>query len=259
MTKELYFKEHGNMQGQTVLLLHGFCGSSKYWENVIPLLSKDMHVIVPDLRGHGESPSPEGGFSIEDMAEDVHRLIEKLGTGKVFLFGHSLGGYVTLAFAEKYRENLAGYGLIHSTAFPDSQEAKEGRLNSIKKIGEEGIEPFVDQLVPKLFANPSQTGIVDSVRLAKEIGAGTSPQGAIETLNAMRNRTDRNHVLKKETTPVLLTAGKGDKVITPDSTFSVSGGHITQILLEHSGHMSMYEEPEKLAESLQEFIRLHTM
>lgn len=142
----LCYAEQG--QGEPIVLLHGYCGSSEYWDKVVPLLSDKYRVIVPDLRGHGHSDAPLGAYSIEQMADDVMKLLDELKIDKVTLFGHSLGGYITLSFTQRYASRLNGFGLIHSTGFPDSDEAKEKRLNAISTIQSEGITTFIDGMVP---------------------------------------------------------------------------------------------------------------
>src|SRR5690554_1641282 len=91
---EMAYEDYGT--GEVVILLHGFCGSSAYWKNVIPVLSQGFRVIVPDLRGHGRSSVPEDTYTMDQMADDVKHLLDALHLPKVMLIGHSLGGYVTL-------------------------------------------------------------------------------------------------------------------------------------------------------------------
>src|ERR1700730_12546520 len=105
--------------GEALVLLHGLCGSSAYWEKVLPSLSEQYRVIAPDLRGHGHSGISEEPYPMELMAHDIAELLEKLQIPQAILFGHSLGGYVTLAFAEFYPEKLHAISLIHSSGFPD--------------------------------------------------------------------------------------------------------------------------------------------
>lgn len=94
------YQEQG--EGETVVLLHGFCGSSAYWEKVLPLLAEQYRVICPDLRGHGSTDAPMGAYTIEQMADDVVGLMEELGIEKYTLLGHSMGGYVALSLAQRY-------------------------------------------------------------------------------------------------------------------------------------------------------------
>ncbi|PZE20434.1 alpha/beta fold hydrolase [Paenibacillus xerothermodurans] len=248
----LAYKAHG--EGQAVVLLHGFCGSSAYWEQVLPLLPDNYRFIAPDLRGHGESASPEGEYTMEAFAGDLAELLQQLRIERAIVLGHSLGGYATLAFAERHPELLAAFGLIHSTAFPDSDEAKEGRLKGMDTIREKGISAFVEGLAPKLFAPVHLQTMAQAVRETVAIGRGTHPEGAIRTLDGMRRRPDRNHVLAEAKMPVLIVAGDHDQVIPAERAFSVTGGQIAQRQIAGAGHMSMMEAPHKLAQVIVEFI-----
>ncbi|MGM0845468.1 MAG: alpha/beta fold hydrolase [Bacillota bacterium] len=248
---ELSFTDHG--EGQTVILLHGFCGNSDYWERVMPLLDQ-FRVIAVDLRGHGESGIPEGGYSIDDMAKDIYYFMDQKQLKDVYMLGHSLGGYVTLSFAENFPDKLKGYGLIHSTPMPDDESAKEKRTDSIKKIESEGMHAFIDELVPNLFNRDRLEELKVEVDKAKEIGYNTSPAGAKETLKAMRSRGGFQHVIENSRLPVLLVAGAKDQVVPKEKTFISDGGHIKKVLLEESGHMGIFEEPEKLAYEIKNFL-----
>ncbi|MEH7302159.1 alpha/beta fold hydrolase [Neobacillus drentensis] len=239
-------------EGMPVVLLHGFCGSSRYWEEVIPELSRNYRVIAPDLPGHGESETLSNGSTIEAMADRIKELIDGLNLEKVTMFGHSLGGYITLAFAEKYSDQLNGFSLVHSTAYPDSDEAKKGRQGNIEKVLQQGVRPLIDGLVPKLFS-PEHKG-EEYVETAKEIGYGTTQEGTIHALQSMKDRPDRNHVLENTELPVLLLAGEQDQIIPAERTFSVTKPNITHSLIQGSGHMSMYENSKDLIREIQAFL-----
>lgn len=250
---EIAYKVMG--EGETIVLLHGFCGSSAYWDKIVPELSTQFRLLLMDLRGHGESTSNTSPFTIDDLAKDIKEILDSLKLGQVFMFGHSLGGYVTLSVIEHFPEKIKGYGLIHSTAYPDSEEAKIGRTNSANLIEKNGIHPFIDGLVPKLFSDESLEHLIEDIRLVKEIGYSTNPNAAIDTLLAMRGRPDRNEVLKKDI-PTLLVAGENDKIIPSTKTFSVEEKHISTKLIRNSGHMSMYENPQELIQTIREFMDL---
>lgn len=239
-------------EGNPIVLLHGFCGSSRYWENIISELSNRYRVIAPDLPGHGQSETLLHGTTIEAISESIKGLIDGLNVGKVTMFGHSLGGYITLAFAEKYSEKLSGFSLVHSTAYPDSDEAKKGRQVNIEKVQQQGVRPLIDGLVPKLFSPDHKDE--KYVETAKEIGYVTTQEGTIHALQAMKDRPDRNHVLEKTELPVLLLAGEQDQIIPAEKTFSVTKPNITHSIIKASGHMSMYENPEELNIVLQGFL-----
>jgi pimeloyl-ACP methyl ester carboxylesterase len=250
---EISYKDAG--EGIPVILLHGFCGSSSYWDAVIPLLQSQCRLIVPDLPGHGKSGVPQSPYPIEAFADDMADLLQQLNIGKAVWLGHSLGGYVTLAAVERHADRVGAFGLIHSTAYPDDEKGKEGRLKAIQTVLDSGIVPFVEGLVPKLFAPEHVESMSDKVEEAKTIGYATPPEGAVVTLEAMRGRPDRNEMLRKSACPVILVAGENDQIIKPDKTFSVHSQSIQHVLLNKVGHMSMMEHPNQLADKLAAFLK----
>ncbi|MEI4771318.1 alpha/beta hydrolase [Psychrobacillus sp. FJAT-51614] len=233
-------------QGEALFLMHGFCGSSAYWSKVIPKLTEQYRVIAIDLPGHGDSEVQDNVNQIDLYADFIYQFLDSLKIEKVTMLGHSLGGYITLAFADKYSERLNGFSLIHSTGFPDSEEAKKGRDSSAQKIDDEGIEAFIDGLIPKLFAPNNVKSQQNSVEEAIKIGYRTSLIGAKYALEAMRDRTDRRAVINNTELPVVLVAGEEDQLIPSEKTFTADGVNIKQVLLKNVGHMSMYEAPEEL-------------
>lgn len=250
---EIAYKDEG--KGVPVVLLHGFCGSSAYWNAIVPLLRPLCRLIVVDLPGHGLSGVPASPYPIEAFADDIADLLTQLNVSKAVWLGHSLGGYIALAAAERHSDRIAAFGLIHSTAFPDDEKGKENRLKSMQAIRDSGISAFVDGLIPKLFAPEHMESMADQVQKAKQIGYGTSPEGAQIALEAMRGRPDRNAVLANIACPVLLVAGENDQIIKPDKTFSVRNDRIKQVLLDQVGHMSLMENPQLLADELAVFIQ----
>ncbi|BBH21805.1 alpha/beta hydrolase [Paenibacillus baekrokdamisoli] len=248
----------GNKGGSSepvIVLLHGFCGSSAYWERIVPLLENKGRIIVPDLRGHGRSSAPEEQvYEIDAFADDLLLLLNELGLESVSLFGHSLGGYVALAFAERSPDRLKSLSLVHSTAKPDSEEAKKNRDKAAAAIQEKGIHPFVDGLIPKLFAPKHLESMEPIVKHIIEIGYGTSGAGAAATAQGMKTRPDRTGVLSQLHIPLLLIAGSEDAIIPAENTFTTKGPHVTQVVLDGSGHMSMVESPAALGERISAFM-----
>jgi 3-oxoadipate enol-lactonase len=237
-----------------VVLLHGFCGSSAYWEQLVPQLLQQpgTRVIVPDTRGHGSSSvSKETAYTMETLAEDVLALIDSLALDQIVLLGHSMGGYTALAFAEQYPSRLSAFGLIHSTGLPDSEAARENRDRTVQKIMEQGIAAFVEGLVPNLFA---QNAPAELVARAIEIGYGTSASGAQASALGMKERPDRRSVLEMSGLPLLLVAGSKDGIIPVERTFTTNRVNVSQVLLDSAGHMGMLEAPEQLAAGIRHFL-----
>ncbi len=248
----LHYTESGT--GEPLVLLHGFLGSSAYWDELVPLLSASYRCITPDLRGHGRSLAPEGSYRIEQMAEDVIGLLDYLDLPFATVLGHSMGGYVTLALAENHSDRLKGWGLVHSTAHEDAPQAKENRLLAVSKINSEGIAAFTDGMVEGLFAPASLEKLPKAVQKVRELGYATPPQGACGAALAMRERPDRRHVLDNTSKPVLLVAGAQDGLIPAERLFTSEGKHITAHTIESAGHMGMLETPEELAQIIRDYM-----
>ncbi|RKP45822.1 alpha/beta hydrolase [Cohnella endophytica] len=246
------YREAGS--GQTIVVLHGFCGGSRYWEDALPYLSAYGRVIAPDLRGHGQSSAGEGTYSMELLADDIAGLMDALDVPKAHLIGHSLGGYVALAFAEKHPERLLSLGLAHSTSYPDTEAAQENRLKAVETIKTQGVAKFVEGLVPKLFAPEHRDNPTGQLRKAIEIGYETSAEGAVGCALGMRERPDRLRMLHSTELPILLLAGEFDEVIPPEKRFPVEGDNVTAVTLPGVGHMGMMEAPEPFATAIGHFL-----
>ncbi|MBS8264130.1 alpha/beta fold hydrolase [Mesobacillus boroniphilus] len=249
---ELSYYDEG--KGNRIVLIHGFAGSKQYWGKIIPQLADEHRVIALDLPGHGASGLEKDKNSIEDMAETVKELLDQLELDQVTMFGHSLGGYITLAFAELYPQYLNGFSLVHSTANQDSEEAKEARETNAKKIQEEGAGPFIEGLSRKLFSPDNTEVNAKEIEETVKIGMTTKVEGLVSALVAMKNRPDRNQVLVETALPVLLIAGEHDQIIPAEKTFTVTKSNIEKKTIKDAGHMSMYEQTEELVTVMKDFL-----
>ena len=137
-------------QGLPLVLIHGFPLDHTTWDEVAPLLEEGFDLIVPDLRGFGESDLMEADDSIIGFATDIAGLLTHLDLQKAFLAGHSMGGYVALAFAREYPERVSGLAMISSQARADSPQAKEGRYTTADQVLNQGVDVLVEALTPKL-------------------------------------------------------------------------------------------------------------
>lgn len=262
---DLVYEECGSSNENVVVLLHGFCGSSQYWQKICPLLSENYRVIIPNLRGHGGSTASEGTYTMDLMAEDIAALLTALHIEKVVMFGHSLGGYVTAAFAEHYPKKLAGFALIHSTVLPDSELTKEKRLEDIEAIREKGISKYLYGIIPNLFTDKKLGEMHNEVHELINVGQEMESCAAISTLEGMMQRPDRSHVLAEAKFPVLLVAGSEDAVIKPDDTFTVTSldqpettykyPHILETTFEDVAHMSLVEVSDQLARVMSTYLK----
>lgn len=251
--QNLFTKSYG--EGKPILLLHGFCEDSRVWDVIVPPLSKNNKVITIDIPGFGKSSLVnDEEITLEDMATLIKEEVLQEGIDRCTMIGHSMGGYLTLAFAEKYPEFVNGFGLFHSTAYADTDFKKENRIKHIDFVKRNGIEPFVKTLIPSLFSakhNYTQQ-VENSLQMAKEC----SVSGVTNALQAMSKRPERLDVLNSSKVPVLLIAGKDDVLIPVEKlAYQASLPNRCQFeILQKSGHMGMVEEPEKSVAILNEFI-----
>jgi len=250
----LTYTEEG--QGMPVVLLHGFPENRFIWKHFSERLKNNFKVISIDLPGFGENAPLETPMTITDIAEKVKRHLDGMGIDKCVMIGHSLGGYVSLAFAEKYGNRLYGLGLFHSTAMSDSLEKKQGRNRSIDFIERYGIGEFVNEFVKPLFYEPRQAEFKDAIHFITEMGKATPKSTVIEVIKAMRDRKDRTKVLEKTTYPVLFIAGRNDPAVifsTSTSQFWLPADATIHVLNE-TGHMGMFERKEETILYVSQFL-----
>src|SRR5258707_7832518 len=157
----LHYTEEG--QGIPLVLLHGYLFSGAIWQTQQQGLSSNYRVITPDLRGHGQSPAPDGVYEMELMARDVLALLDSLNVQKAAIMGHSMGGYVTFALWRLAPERFLALGLIDSQAGADSEEGREGRYKTVEKVFMDGSKAVEQAMLTKMFAAglPTEESILD--------------------------------------------------------------------------------------------------
>ncbi|MFI5221076.1 MAG: alpha/beta fold hydrolase [Bacteroidia bacterium] len=238
--------------GNVIVLLHGFCENSTCFSEQVFFLRQYFTVITPDLPGSGNS-APLEDTTMEKMADEVYKILQHENISSCLMLGHSMGGYVTLAFAKKYSTLLKGIGLMHSTAYADSEERKLKRDQAIRVIEEKGAELYVNNFIPPLFS----PNFSDKNKIAKMLTEGnrTSVKGLTEVLRAMRSRHDSSLFLQETDLPVLFIAGKNDLIIPENDIFKQTSfcKQSEIIYLENSAHMGMIEEPEKFSQAIKNF------
>jgi len=251
----LHFKEEG--KGNAVILLHGYLESIDIWGNFGEELSQTYRVISIDLPGHGKSGTICEIQTMEVMADAVNAILDHLGIGRAVIIGHSMGGYVTLAFVEIFPEKTLAFCLFHSHAIADSEEKKVNRDREIDLVRSGKKMLIINSNIPKSFADNNLIGFAYEIKKAKKIASSTQDDGIVSALKGMQVRPDRKRVLMESNVPVMIIAGKKDNYIP----FSLYEQHFnlakqTEILiLGNSGHMGFIEEKEKSLEGIQKFLK----
>ena len=255
--KQLAYFVYGD--GTPVILLHGFAETNTVWKNQADSLPGSFKLIIPDIPGSGESALFDAGnehLTMPELAESINAILINEKIEHCVLLGHSMGGYITLSFAEKYPEKLKAFGLVNSTTFADNGEKKQNRLRGIEMMQSYGGHAFIKTITPNLFSGGFKEKNQWAVDELVEEGKKFKTENLQEYYYAMMNREDKTEVLKKSTVPVLFVIGAED-VAAPlkDLLKQVHLPEVSYIhIIEDTGHMSMLEKPEKLNRILKQFV-----
>jgi len=255
--------------GKPVVLLHGFGEDSEIWKNQVDFLQDKFQLIIPDLPGSGKSTMDNGPWTMDRFAEVLKSILEKESIKECVLIGHSMGGYITLAFAEKYSGFLRAFGLFHSSAFADNEEKKATRRKGIEFIQKHGSKAFLETVIPNLFAPipiaigtkslipPKESLRTNSIKELIDKSDNFSPTALVSYYEAMMQRPDRTDVLKQTGLPVLFIMGEHDKAVPMEDVLKQS--HMPEKvyihILHQSGHMGMLEEVEQSNLALYKFLQ----
>ncbi len=247
---DLYYEESG--QGTPILLVHGFPLNHTIWQPIVPRLGKCSRVITPDLRGFGKSPAPGGTYSMRLLAEDLLHLLDRLEIEKAVVVGHSMGGYVALAFAKAYPQRLSGLGLVASQAEADAPERRQSRLNIADDVERKGVRVVADGMPVKLTANPEL-----AAQLHELIHATASQQGVAGCMRGMAERPDATEWLGQIAAPSVVIAGTSDGIIpvAKGQVMATLLGRSWLVKIEGVGHMPMMEAPDRVAEALIQLVK----
>lgn len=243
----LNYEISGNGKKQLVLL-HGFMEDNTIWSDMEKHFSKDFTLIKIDLPGHGKSEIYNAVNTMDFMAEKVKEVIDSLHLNKINILGHSMGGYVSLAFAEKFTELLESITLFFSTALADDDEKKQIRRRSIAVI-DENFETFVNTSIPNLFSNNEKDILEGKINFAKSIAKSTNKEGVKSAQLGMAERPTRTNILENSDTKILIIAGKYDNAVKTESLLKIipEKTNIKTYVLD-CGHNGHWEKPTICAE-----------
>ncbi|MCB4799061.1 alpha/beta fold hydrolase [Neotamlana laminarinivorans] len=240
-------------EGETLVLLHGFLEYSGMWEAFIPELSKTNRVICVDLLGHGKTDCLGYVHSMELMSETVCAVLRHLNIAKVNLVGHSMGGYVALAFADNWPEMVSGLCLLNSTAEADSIERKQNRTRAIEAV-KNNHKLFIRMAIANLFWPENRNRFANQIKETIKEATKTPLQGIIAALEGMKIRQDRQHVLKNASFKTLIIAGEKDPVLFYKSIVRQAEANNTPVVSFPDGHMSHIENSTEFLNEIAHFI-----
>ena len=255
--KKIFYSEKGN--GKAVILVHGYLESGEVWDPLAVKLAEKFRVIQVDLPGHGGSDIYEDTHRMEFMAVVLEGLMNTLGIGKAFITGHSLGGYITLAFLEHFPEKLAGYSLFHSHPFADSQEVIRKREREILVVRAGKKFLIYPDNVKRMFADSNLPAMYTQLERSKRIASEISAEGIIAVLKGMMLRPTRLSLMEAGRVPCLWILGRHDNYISCEAMKErvKLPSNAELALLENSGHLGFVEETQASADQLIGFIDRH--
>lgn len=242
--------------GAPVVLLHPFPAHHEFWLPVAEALATRYRLILPDLRGHGESGVGEGPATMAKDAADVARVMDDAEVGRVPIVGVSIGGYVIFEFWRKYRGRIAAMGLCNTKAAADGAEARTGRLQAAADVLKRGTEPFFESMIPKLFGKTTQENRPDLVDGALRMMRKMSPEDVAQVQRGMADRPDSTDTLKTINVPALILTGEEDRM-TGVSEAEFMKQHIAgsrMHVIARAGHYVPWEQPQEVARLLRNFL-----
>lgn len=251
----IHYEQRGPADGPALILLHGFPVTSRMWDAQLEGLSAKHRVIAPDYRGFGQSPHA-GPFTIQSLADDVHAIASALGLTTFVLGGLSMGGYVALAYARRYAENLRGLILLDTRAGADTPEGKQNRNTMIQIATDKGSAAIADAMQPKLFAPDTLEHKPNLVKRYREMAESNPPITLAHALAAMRDRPEQTGMLKSIAVPTLIVVGEADAV-TPPAVAEAMQKEIPDAqlaVIRGAGHMSPMEQPEQVNAAINRFL-----
>lgn len=241
-------------KGTAVVLLHGFLENKSMWNAFVPELSKKYRVITLDLLGHGETECLGYVHAMEDQADMLFALLMHLKIRKVVLAGHSMGGYVALAFAELYPDYMKGLFLLNSTSRADSDERKMNRDRAVVCV-KQNYGAFVSMSIANLFAEDNRERLANEIEKVKEQALKTPLQGIVAALEGMKIRKDREVILHFAPYPMQLVLGQKDGVLIYEDNLEQIESTKVELTTFPDGHMSHIENEKELLKVLTNFLK----
>ena len=241
-------------KGTAVVLLHGFLENQSMWNAILPELIKKNRIITVDLLGHGATECLGYVHSMEDQADVVHHVLNELKIRKAVFIGHSMGGYVALAFAELYPDTVKGIVLVNSTSRADSDERKRNRDRAIIAV-KQNYSAFIRMSIANLFSENNRERLADRIEEVKLEALKTPLQGIVAALEGMKIRKDREVMLHFPPYPIQLILGKKDGVLLyEENRDQILDTHV-QLTTFEDGHMSHIENQAELLAVLSGFLK----
>lgn len=256
---EIFYEVMG--KGPDVVLLHPFPVNHDFWRPVANSLAKRYRVVLPDLRGHGDSSAGMGPATMEKHASDVQRVCEDAGVRRAVFAGVSIGGYVVFELWRRDRTRFSGLLLGDTKAAADSEEARSARLSAAEAVEEYGPEKFIEEQIPRLLGETTRRTRPDVLERVMQMMRRTTVQGIAAVQRGMAERADSTPILGTITVPTLLVFGEEDLLTTPSEAEAMQRRIPSSELriVPRAGHYAMFEQPEDVVRIVMPWLDLLPM
>src|SRR5258708_4061655 len=243
-------------EGPPVVLLHPFPANHEFGLPGAEALSTRYRVVLPDLRGQGESGLGEGPATMDKHAADIALVMDDADIGRAPLIGVSIGGYTLFEFWRRHRGRVAALGLCNTKAAADNPEARSARLQAANDVLDLGTEPFFESMIPKLMGKTTREMRPDLVDGALRMMRKASAEGIAQVQRGMAARPDSTETLKTINVPTLIVTGDED-IMTGANEAEVLRQHINgsqMRVIAKAGHYSPWEQPQEAARLFRQFL-----
>jgi 3-oxoadipate enol-lactonase len=251
---EIFFEIRGN--GPPVVLLHPFPSHHEFWHPVAAALESRYRLVLPDLRGHGDSEIGEGPAFMQKHASDIARMLDAAGIGQAAFVGCSIGGYILFEFWRRYRARMTALVLCDTRPQADNAEARANRLQAAAAVLEQGTEPFIEAMIPKLLGRTTVSTRPDLVAGARAMMRKMSAEDISQVQRGMAERPDSVADLKTINVPTLIVIGEEDVLsAVADGELvrqNIAGSQLK--VIPKAGHYAAWEQPEAVGLILRQFL-----
>ena len=244
-------------QGPVITFVHGFPLNHRIFDTQVRTLSRHFRVLAPDLRGFGKTPFAGDDIRMDTYADDIAALLDALDVEQTVLAGLSMGGYIAFAFWRRYPERVRGLVLLNTRASADTDEARQNRFRTIEAIRQNGLDPLIQGMVPKLLSPVTQRGKPHVVRKVEDIMRSATVEGVIAALQAMAARPDSRPTLNTIHVPTLILTGRDDALIpvseAEEMALAIPDARLH--VIDQAGHLVTMERPRTTSRLLEAFLQ----
>ena len=252
---ELAYEDLGN--GKPIVLIHGQPFNRSMWRYQTRELTENYRLIIPDLRGYGESQISKGMVLLDELALDIAELLDELHIENTMLIGLSMGGQIALEFFKLFPKRVNGLVLADTDSRAEDEEGYKRRIMLSEKMVRDGMKKFTAERIHHFISDFTMNNLPEVVSHLREMMETTNPIGSAAVQRGRAERKDLTPILEQIKVPTLVMVGEHDKFTpVPTALFiheRVENSRLS--IIEKAGHIPNMEQPEKFNSTLKVFLK----